>query len=106
MLLTLLSVSGQARTRRPDQPKTLGRTVVHIVHETKRHTKFRVAKFRDHPRCRVGGVLVPYVPYERKKERKKERKNVCLSSSHLKQHCFYSKHIGFIAQERLVFGIT
>jgi homoserine trans-succinylase len=38
-------------------------------------------------------------------ERKKERKNVYLSSSHLKQHCFYSKHIEFIAQERLAGGL-
>jgi hypothetical protein len=64
VLLTLLPVPGQARTRRPDQAKTLGHTFKKI------HTKFRVAKFPEHPRCRVGGVLVPY---ERKKERKKER---------------------------------
>ncbi len=65
MLLTLLPVPGRARTRRPDQPKTLGRTFVKCMKQKKKNIVS--PKFREHPRCRVRGVLVPY---ERKKERK------------------------------------
>ncbi len=61
---------------------------------------FRVYSIVTYAQMKYSVYIVWY-----KKERKKERKNVYLSSSNLKQHCFYSKHIEFIAQERLAGGL-